>query len=180
MASGCFDHNAIRNIAATILDEEIRPQIAYHNHKAEVLHKMEHRLHHLGEFAFAMTLLVCLIYLSLVFLKSGDFGAVKDFAYKTEKLVKNGVTMMTGFLPALGAAFFGIRVQGEFGSTAERSHATAAQLQNIAQKFEPLSQSDAPRLEILRLRVAEAARAMLMENMDWRLLYISKPLNLPG
>lgn len=180
MASGCFDHNAIRNIAATILDEEIRPQIAYHNHKAEVLHKMEHRLHHLGEFAFAMTLLVCLIYLSLVFLKSGDFGAVKDFAYKTEKIVKNGVTMMTGFLPALGAAFFGIRVQGEFGSTAERSHATAAQLQNIAQKFEPLSQSDAPRLEILRLRVAEAARAMLMENMDWRLLYISKPLNLPG
>ncbi|CAK9039357.1 Uncharacterized protein SCF082_LOCUS24125 [Durusdinium trenchii] len=180
MASGSFDHNTIKSIAATILEEEIRPQIAYHNHKAEVLHKMEHRLHHLGEFAFAMTLLVCLVYLSLVFLKSGDFGAVKDFAYKTEKLVKNGVTMMTGFLPALGAAFFGIRVQGEFGSTAERSHATAAQLQNIAQKFEPLARSETPRLEILRLRVAEAARAMLMENTDWRLLYISKPLNLPG
>ncbi len=180
MTSGCFDAQAVRDTAEIILQEEIRPQIAYHNRKAGTLHKMEHRLHHLGEFAFAMTLLICLCYLGLVFLKSGDFGAVKDFAYKTEKLVKNGVTMMTGFLPALGAAFFGIRVQGEFGSTAERSHATAAQLQNIAEKFEPLSQSDTARLETLRLRVAEAARAMLMENMDWRLLYISKPLNLPG
>ena len=180
MTSSRFDRPVIRDIAATILQDEIRPQIAYHNRKAETLHKMEHRLHHLGEFAFAMTLLVCLLYLGLVFLKSGDFGVVQEFAYKTEKIVKNGVTMMTGFLPALGAAFFGIRVQGEFGSTAERSHATAAQLQNIAQKFEPLAHSQTPRLEILRLRVAEAARAMLMENMDWRLLYISKPLNLPG
>ena len=180
MTSGRFDVNAIREIASTILHEEIRPQIAYHNRKAETLHKMEHRLHHLGEFAFAMTLLVCVFYLSLVFLKSGEFGAVQEIAYKTEKLAKNWVTMLTGFLPALGAAFFGIRVQGEFGSTAERSHATATQLQTIAQKFEPLTESRAPRLETLRLRVEEAARAMLMENMDWRLLYISKPLNLPG
>jgi hypothetical protein len=180
MTSGKFDAAAIRTIAATILNDEIRPQIAYHNRKAEMLHKMEHRLHHLGEFAFGVTLLICLFYLLLVFLKSSDFGAIQEIAYQTEKLAKNWVTMLTGFLPALGAAFFGIRVQGEFGSTAERSHATAAQLQNIVQKFEPLAQSQAPRLDSLRMRVEEAAWAMMMENMDWRLLYISKPLNLPG
>ncbi len=180
MTSGEFDENTIRRITTTILDEEIRPQIAYHNRKAEMLHKMEHRLHRLGEFAFGMTLLVCLFYLLLVFLKSGDFGEVQEWAYKTEKLAKGWVTMMTGFLPALGAAFFGIRVQGEFGSTAERSHATAAQLQNIATKYKPMAQTKAPQLHDLRLFIEEAARAMLMENMDWRLLYISKPLNLPG
>lgn len=180
MISACFDAKAVREMAEIILNEEIRPQIAYHNRKAGTLHKMEHRLHHLGEFAFAMTLLICLCYLGLVFFKSGDFGAIKEFAYDAEKKVKNGVTMMTGFLPALGAAFFGIRVQGEFASTAERSHATAAQLKAITEKFELLTHSDSARLETLRLRVAEAARAMLMENMDWRLVYISKPLNLPG
>jgi len=180
MTSGEFDNHTIRSITMTILDEEIRPQIAYHNRKAELLHKMEHRLHRLGEFAFGTTLLVCLFYLSLVFLKSGDFGEVQEWAYKTEKLAKGWVTMMTGFLPALGAAFFGIRVQGEFGSTAERSNATAAQLQNIVTKYEPLTQAKTPQLRDLRLFVEEAARAMLMENMDWRLLYISKPLNLPG
>lgn len=180
MTSVSFEPAKMRAIADTILREEIRPQIAYHDQKAGMLHAMEHRLHVLGEFAFALTLLVCISYLSLVFLKSGEAGALHDFAYSAEKTAKNWVTMLTGFLPALGAAFFGIRVQGEFGSTAERSHATAAQLKNIAGNFENICAAEAPRLDNLRLRLEEAARAMLMENMDWRLLYISKPLNLPG
>ncbi len=180
MTSGSFDAANICVIAETVLREEIRPQIAYHDRKAATLHVMEHRLHILGEMAFATTLLICLGYLFLVFYGDKDGGAAQAFTYKAEKIAKNWVTMMTGFLPALGAAFFGIRVQGEFGSTAERSHATATQLKNIAEKFEALAEADAPRLRNLRVRVEEAAQAMLMENMDWRLLYISKPLNLPG
>ena len=221
MSSSAFGADEIRSIARTILDEEIKPQIDYHNRKAGVLHSLEHRLHHLGEYAFGMTLLVCMAYLSLAFL-AGDFGGKKKIDVETTEItsisdvapakvdacaakppksgdgykadtkslkywakstkcdVKGLVTMLTGFLPALGAAFFGIRVQGEFGSTAERSHATAAQLQTIVDKFEKLAADDMPRLKTLRIRVEEAARAMLMENMDWRLLYISKPLNLPG
>ena len=181
MTSGSFDAASICVIADTVLREEIRPQIAYHDHKAGTLHVMEHRLHILGEMAFATTLLICLGYLFLVFF--GDNQRRRRCSpqvYYFEKTAKNWVTMMTGFLPALGAAFFGIRVQGEFGSTAERSHATAAQLKNIAENFEKLSGEKTPRLRNLRLHVEEAAQAMLMENMDWRLLYISKPLNLPG
>ena len=180
MTAGRFGASETRRIAETILTQEIRPQIAYHSRKAETLHKMEHRLHILGEIAFAATLLVCLLYLSIVFFKSGDIGGFKDIAYKAEKVAKGWVTMLTGFLPALGAAFFGIRVQGEFGSTAERSHATASQLEAIAAKFEALSTAESPKIEKLRAGVEEAARAMLLENTDWRLLYISKPLNLPG
>jgi len=179
MASGVFDAASVRMIADTVLNEEIRPQIAYHDKKADMLHAMEHRLHHYGEYAFGATLFVCLFYLGLVFLAGKEPG-LPTWAYETKNDVKGIVTMLTGFLPALGAAFFGLRVQGEFGSTAERSHATAAQLKTIAQKFETLSSAETPRLEALRLRVEEAARAMLMENMDWRMLYISKPLNLPG
>lgn len=179
MTSGSFADNEIREIAETILIEEIRPQISYHDRKAHVLHAMEHRLHHLGEYAFAATLLVCLCYLTLAF-NAGKETGLEQWSYETKNSVKGLVTMLTGFLPALGAAFFGIRVQGEFGSTAERSHATAAQLKSIAAKFESLAREDRPRLDNLRIRVEEAARAMLMENMDWRLLYISKPLNLPG
>ncbi|MHA7873556.1 MAG: hypothetical protein ACX939_14500, partial [Hyphococcus sp.] len=138
MTSGKFDAGAIRSIAATILDEEIRPQIDYHHHKAHIQHSMEHRLHHLGEYAFAATLLICLVYLLLAF-NSGKETEFQKWAYAAKNDIKGFVTLMTGFLPSLGAAFFGIRVQGEFGSTAERSHATAAQLQNIVQKFEPLA-----------------------------------------
>jgi Protein of unknown function (DUF4231) len=179
MTSGAFDAGSIRRIAETVLKEEITPQIVYHNKKAGTLHVMEHRLHHLGEYAFGATLLVCLFYLGLVFFAGKEPG-LATWAYETKNSVKGAVTMMTGFLPALGAAFFGVRVQGEFGSTAERSHATAAQLKTLAEKFEALSAAQTPRLEALRLRVEETARAMLMENMDWRMLYISKPLNLPG
>lgn len=179
MTSGSFAAPEIRVIAETVLNEEIRPQIAYHNRKAHMLHAMEHRLHHLGEYAFGATLLVCLVYLTLAF-NSGKETEFQKWAYETKNDIKGMVTLLTGFLPSLGAAFFGIRVQGEFGSTAERSHATAAQLKAIASKFELLVNGDKPRLDVLRLRVEEAARAMLMENLDWRLLYISKPLNLPG
>ena len=179
MTSGSFAGPEIRIIAETILNEEIRPQIAYHDRKAHTLHAMEHRLHHLGEYAFGATLLVCLVYLVLAF-NAGKETAFEKWAYGAKNDIKGMVTLLTGFLPSLGAAFFGIRVQGEFGSTAERSHATAAQLKAIAAKFEALVEGDRPRLDVLRLRVEEAARAMLMENLDWRLLYISKPLNLPG
>ena len=180
MTTGNFDAKHVKLIAETILNKEIRPQIAYHERKAHILHAMEHRLHVLGEIAFAATLVICLTYLFLVFSGESKAPGFAGWAYDAAKMIKNPVTMMTGFLPALGAAFFGIRVQGEFGSTAERSHATAAQLQNIGEKFEALAEDDTPRLIVLRTRVEEAARAMLMENMDWRLLYISKPLNLPG
>lgn len=179
MTSASFDRQTVRDMAETLLHEEIRPQIAYHDKKAHTLHAMEHRLHHLGEYAFGATLLVCLVYLTLA-ISAGKEPGFPKWAYETKNDIKYIVTMLTGFLPALGAAFFGIRVQGEFGSTAERSHATAAQLKSIAERFETLAQSETPRLKELRVRVEEAARAMLMENLDWRLLYISKPLNLPG
>lgn len=179
MTSGSFAASEIRVIAQTVLKEEILPQIAYHERKAHLLHAMEHRLHHLGEYAFGATLLVCLVYLTLDF-NAGKETGLQKWAYATKNDIKGMVTLLTGFLPSLGAAFFGIRVQGEFGSTAERSHATAAQLEIIAGKFQLLVDGDQPRLDALRLRVEEAARAMLMENLDWRLLYISKPLNLPG
>lgn len=179
MTSGSFAAPEIRMIADTILEEEILPQISYHSQKAKTLHSMEHRLHHYGEYAFGATLLVCIFYLFLAF-NAGKGSDFAKWAYATKNDVKGLVTMLTGFLPALGASFYGIRVQGEFASTAERSHTTATQLKVIAAKFEALSAGERPRLDVLRLRVEEAARAMLMENMDWRLLYISKPLNLPG
>ena len=179
LTSGAFDGAALKKIATTILDEEIRPQIDYHLKKAGRLHKIEHRLHHWGERAFFLTFLVC-VYFLVVAGSAEVEGVLHDFAYEQKKSVKYWVTLLCAFLPALGAAFFGIRIQGEFGSTAERSHATAEQLKSIARNFESIANAHSPRLEILQLRVEEAARAMLLENMDWRLLYMSKPLNLPG
>ena len=179
MTSGAFDADATRLIARTVLEEELRPQVAYHGRKADSHHSMEHRLHHIGEYAFGATLIVCLFYLTLEFL-AGDTGDLAKWAKYTKYDVKSWVVLATAFLPAVGASLFGIRVQGEFGSTAERSHATAAQLKTIVANFEVMTESAAPRLENLRIAISDAARAMLMENLDWRLVYIAKPLNLPG
>jgi hypothetical protein len=204
-----FTPERIRAVSTAIVESELRPQIAYHLRKAHTLHTIEHRLHRLGETAFAATLLICVAYLiakgvvaelnaesggpaaaghaigggaDATHAVSADHGGgePQTFGYWLDHQGKYWVTMLSGFLPALGAAIFGIRVQGEFGSTAERSHATAEDLTVLCEQFERLAASHAPRLAQLHECIDTAGRVILAENKDWRILYISKPLNLPG
>lgn len=167
------DHykTALRNF---VIEQELTPQIAYHQANAAMTHRLDHRLHRLGEIAFGGTLVVCMSYLLLTLLAKfdlwSDAAAVKDD-------IKSWITLITAFLPAAGAAMFGIRVQGEFGSAAERSNAMARQLQDIRRDLMDATDYSLP---LLRRSLRKVADAMLIEVIDWRFVYSARPITLPA
>ena len=86
------------------------------------------------------------------------------------------VTALTAGMPALGAAIYGIRMQGDFAGIADRSEVTVVRLDRLrrALKDDPL---DYARL-IARLR--RLAEIMLADVEHWRTTYQARPLALPG
>ena len=152
--------------AATNLVDD---QIVYHRANAKRMHKLESRLHHAGQFLFGGTIVACSAW--IVCKLAGvpmNFGGTIGL---TEM-----VTALTAAMPALGAALYGIRMQGDFARVADRSLVTVARLQRLtrALKVDPL---DYTRL-IARLR--RLADIMLADVEHWRTTYQARPLTLPG
>jgi hypothetical protein len=165
-ASGCSggclrDQRAVANF---ILEEELRPQLDYHRAAAHQMHLLDHRLHQIGMFLFAASLLSCFVFLIGYVVAH---GWIRDNAGLF-------VALSAGF-PALGSAIFGIRVQGDFGGSAARSSATANDLAAYVASLER-SDSDLPRMVDL---VEGAAATMLADLTDWRQAYERRQLALP-
>ena len=83
---------------------------------------------------------------------------------------------MTALFPALGAALYGIRMQGDFANTSQRSAQIAGRLQRLRGQIE---------LEPLTYQgLVDNARSLreilLAEVQQWRTHFESRPLNLPG
>lgn len=148
-----------------IVEEELRPQIAYHRAAAHQLHALDHRLHVIGTLLFAASLLGCVVFVTA-------YTAASDWARANAALF---VALSAG-LPALGAAIFGIRVQGDFGGSAERSAATAADLARIVEV------ATGPGVDLARaIDLIEAAAAVMLADLgEWRLAYKQRRLELPG
>ena len=88
------------------------------------------------------------------------------------------VTAVTAFLPALGAAFAGIRFTGDFEGNAERSAQTGAQLDLLRQRYDlALDRLD---FDTTAGVVFESARIMAADISGWTSLYSRKHLTLPG
>ena len=144
-------------------------QIAYHRANAKRMHKLEHRLHHAGEYLFGGTIVACSAWIiSMLAGVPMTFGGTIGL---TEI-----VTALTAAMPAVGAALYGIRMQGDFAGVADRSDATVARLERLkrALKDDPL---DYARL-IARLR--RLTDIMLVDVEHWRTTYQARPLTLPG
>jgi len=148
-----------------IVAEEIEPQIRYHHSAAHQMHLLDHRLHALGMFLFIISILSCVasVVASLIAPAFSHDHAMASVA-------------LSAGLPAVGAAIFGIRMQGDFSGTAERSLITAGELGRIVHTL------DSPRLPFARrLDLIEAAAAtMLSELGEWRRDYQRRKLELPG
>ncbi|WOI52919.1 hypothetical protein [Parvularcula sp. LCG005] len=166
-----------RDLIQEVIDKEIRPQIDYHTRNESNKHHLGHRLHKLGEYAFYGTLAVCVGYLLLVVLSKQEWA---HWAYELKKAVKGWVTVLTGFLPAFGAALFGIRVQGELGAIAKRSASMASELRQTEAALQRLLEQDDPDVGDMRRLIVRATSIALSENAGWRSVYQYKPLDLPG
>jgi hypothetical protein len=94
----------------------IDDQVAYMATEERRMHDLEHRLHLAGTTLFSMTALACLGLLV--------FKVVLQWTpalYPLQSPVSLAVTIISAAFPAIGAAIYGIRMQGDFGGAAGRS-----------------------------------------------------------
>jgi hypothetical protein len=152
-------------LARLIIAQELQPQIDYHRGATRQLHLIDHRLHRVGMALFAASLLSGIVF-------------VIGYVVANEWVRANAglFIVLSAGLPALGAAIFGIRVQGDFGGSAERSAGTAGNLADIVAAFE-LEQLGLSRTIDL---VEGAASTMLADLGEWRLAYQRRELELPA
>lgn len=165
-AMGC-PHGVISDparLAKASGDHELDPQIAYHRAAAHSAESLDHRLHMIGLALFSATVIGCLVLIVGLFV-------TPDWIAEHSKLF----VILSAGLPAVGTAIFGIRVQGDFVGTAQRSLSTAARLEEIA--GEARAATDLPRAADL---LEEAARAMLADLAEWQIAHQQRQLVIPG
>ena len=92
---------------------EVSRRSRYHEHHAEQIEKLDHRLEYIGTVLFVATLVTSVV--TLVGLAVGS-TYVNQYG--------NWFTLVSAGFPALGTAVFGISFQGDFGGDALRSMAT--------------------------------------------------------
>ena len=151
-------------LAAALSGEEITPQVAYHRRAARLAERLDHRLHLIGLTLFCATVIGCLVVMI-------GYAVAPDWVTAYAKLF----VILSAGLPAVGTAIFGIRVQGDFAGTAQRSLSTATRLETIADEIAQARQL--PRAADL---FEEAARAMLADLGEWQLAHQQRELVIPG
>ena len=162
------DYAYLSKVRDTV-DMLIADQIAYHRANAHRMHKLESRLHHMGEILFGGTIVACVLWIvaKLAHVPMNFGGTIG---------LTEIVTWLTAAMPALGAAMYGIGMQGDFAGIAQRSEATVARLERLkrALKDDPLEYAR------LNARLRRLADIMLIDIAHWRTTYQARPLKLPG
>ncbi|MES2903149.1 MAG: hypothetical protein V4696_03100 [Pseudomonadota bacterium] len=153
--NGAIDKERAARLAEAIACHEIEPQIAYHEASARQIETLDRRLEGLATFLFVLTLIASV--LVIVILQVDPIWVDR---------MGNWLTLLSAGLPAVGTAIFGIRFQGDFGGSAERSRSTAQTLQSIEAQM-ATSNGDLVRSADL---FEQAARAMLADLDEWRLV----------
>jgi hypothetical protein len=160
--SGAIDAATAARLGNAVADQEVAPQVSYHERNAHVIHKLDHRLERLGAFLFFATLIVSDITL---------VGLTTHAPYVRE--YSNWFTLIQAGFPALATAVFGIRFQGDFGGDALRSLATADTLRQIDKE---LHKDDT--LSRAADLTEQAARFMLSDLDEWRLVNQQRDLSV--
>ncbi len=153
----------IAALTRAVVAHEILPQVDYNRTSAATIHRLDHRLHRAGTLLFAVSCLSCAAFIAAYFVNhEWTVAHAVDF-----------VALSAG-LPAIGTAFFGIRVQGDFAGTAARSEITADHLAAVADALEtgPVT------LSRTADGIEAAARAMVADLGEWRLSHQQRQLEL--
>ncbi len=153
---------------AALLDD----QIGYVQRESGRMHQLEHRLHRLGGTLFAITALICATVLGIemiwTFFSHGEGGAHHSLPL--------GVTVVSAALPSMGAAIYGIRMQGDFAGSAERTAALACHLVELRRIVE----DEPPEFDGLRRIIRRTAELLTADVSQWARSTRARPLSLPG
>lgn len=151
-------------LAQAIIAEEIQPQLDYHRASAHQMHHLDHRLHRMGMAMLIGSALSCL-----------SSVAANLFAHDFAVAHAHIFIAFSAGLPAVGAAIFGIRMQGDFGASAQRSLITANALNRIVTALKKPGIGLARQTSLVEI----AASTMLSELDDWHHAYSQRRLELP-
>ncbi len=162
---GRIGETELAALVALMRDEELKPEIRYHQKNAVRMMHVNHRLHRFGSVCFLLTVVLCLSFLLSAALLDGE-------AAKSSALL---FTVATATLPAFGSAAYGLRVQGDFAGSAARSAETADALLEISKELD-----GCPSLARAAALANAAAAVMLVDLAEWRLTYQQRALEIPG
>ena len=161
---GVVDADQVRSLADDVLREQIVPQARYHQVNAERMHKLDHRLHEIGNFLMGAVIAACVLFLV-------GYGPLHDWI----KSMTGVFIFITAGLPAVSAAVFGMRGHGEHLLAASRSANTAVALAGNAARLQQVA-----RLEGIAAELENTAANMLADLNEWAVAYSERSLEIPG
>lgn len=148
-------------------------QTAFHETSHHRHHRLEHRLHWVGVSLFGLTAAVVAAHFV-------ELAAGHSTGHENAHDGMGWMIVVAAFFPVVGAALAGINNQGEFARLAMRNEAMADRLQGCAQEIDDLSRrAGTLRLvDVVRLSMC-VAQLMIDEVVDWRVIFLHRPLVPP-
>jgi hypothetical protein len=163
-----FDHSYLRAACVFLKSEGVDGQVRYHKKNAERLERADKFLHRAGYVLFGVAAIAGTLHLLNYFWHLFDDDG--QFALC--------LTLITVVGPAFGAALTAIRFQGEFERVIKRSWAMKGQLQQISDELQncrsPISSNALGEI------ATRGAQLMTSEVLDWRTVFLERPLGLPA
>jgi hypothetical protein len=152
-------------------------QIAYHQGNQKIMGRIDHLLHYLGLICFGTTFCLLGLFIAGGSLDLIFIGSTTWFGTIAMELQPHLVFWTAG-LPALGAALAGIRGQGDFEGSKERSARMFDALLTLQDDYRSAMQRDLSLSETTALLIS-TAHAMSEDVAAWQELYGRKWLTLP-
>lgn len=188
-----------------VREHDLAGQADYHHANHANLHKVHEHLHGIGNWLFVGTAGILFVLYVLPWFGyllgqhvipwvrsffdpeavlaapmciADSSGKMNCRVFNWMATIKPSITLLSAFLPALGAALAGIRVQGDFEGFALRSEKTAAAIESLMGDVatEQLQPDLAGTTQVLQ----SCARVMSDDLEAWEALYGRKALVLPA
>ena len=167
-----LDHGRRWHLATSVVLPLIRDQVRYHQHVHRRHARVARNLERTHLTLFGMTLIVVAAHVV------HEWPHLRALCFPViEKFVPKPLNMLAAVLPAVGASFAARATQGEFHRLAERSEAMAERLEALARNIEAMPDPSATQLGDL---AEEAANLMIEEVLDWRVMLLARPAQLPA
>jgi hypothetical protein len=168
--------NYLKDVAH-LIQLEAEQQSDYHHRRAIENHNLEHRLHKLAKGLFIIAAASCGIHvlMELPFIHHNPWMR----AYLNDLPGINTILAAVSIIcPAFGAAFAGIRSQGEFQRVGRHNAAMKDYLKEKSEELKKIQRT--PNLDSATLAriVDDIAEKLIDEVLDWRIVFHKRPIEL--
>lgn len=146
-----------------IFSDAIALQVQYHAGRVEASRHQRHRWHQVAQGSFYVAGLACVLHF---------------FPFSHGEPLRTFLNLMVIVFPAFGGAIGAILHQSELERIVRRSEALEERLRSLQEELESLGET--PNARDLGRLTEGFSRIYVAELMDWRFLFLDRPLTLPG